>query len=104
MSADLPTLTLPRPHPRTLGWVGTTALAMGGGNSDPVLLGRPFANQGQAPLPLPHRGVAPELGGRVWLDGAGAHVSRSCRRHRRVVRGGLPPLQPGAIDADWRVL
>ena len=28
-----------RPHPRTLGWLGTTALAMGGSNQSIFLIG-----------------------------------------------------------------
>ncbi len=33
-------------HPRTLGWVGTTALAMGGSNQSLFLLAALFAGQG----------------------------------------------------------
>src|ERR1700738_1944930 len=36
----------PRPHPRTLGWVGTAALAMGGSNQSLFLIGALFVGQG----------------------------------------------------------
>jgi diguanylate cyclase (GGDEF)-like protein/PAS domain S-box-containing protein len=42
----------PRPHPRTLGWIGTTALAMGGSNQSLFLLGALVASQGSAAIPL----------------------------------------------------
>ncbi|HSX79247.1 MAG TPA: amino acid permease, partial [Candidatus Saccharimonadia bacterium] len=34
------------PHPRTLGWVGTTALAMGGSNQSLFIMGALFIGQG----------------------------------------------------------
>ena len=40
------------PHPRTLGWVGTTALAMGGSNQSLFLLGALLLAQGSAAIPL----------------------------------------------------
>jgi len=40
------------PHPRTIGWVGTTALAMGGSNQSLFLLGALIAGQGSAAVPL----------------------------------------------------
>lgn len=40
------------PHPRTLGWVGTTALAMGGSNQSLFLLGALLLAQGTAAIPL----------------------------------------------------
>ena len=36
----------PPPHPRTLGWLGTTALAMGGSNQSLFILAALFAGQG----------------------------------------------------------
>lgn len=39
-------------HPRSIGWVGTTALAMGGSNQSLFLLGALLAAQGTAALPL----------------------------------------------------
>src|SRR5579859_2893692 len=39
-------------HPRTLGWVGTTALAMGGSNQSLFLFGALIASQGSAAVPL----------------------------------------------------
>ena len=35
------------PHPRVLGWVGTTALAMGGSNQMIFLITALFVGQGQ---------------------------------------------------------
>ena len=46
---DLPlpqSATATVPHPRTLGWVGTTALAMGGSNQSLFLIAALFAGQG----------------------------------------------------------
>src|SRR5882757_5908360 len=36
-------------HPRTLGWIGTTALAMGGSNQSLFLLSALFIGQGAIP-------------------------------------------------------
>ena len=41
--------TPPRPHPRTLGWIGTTALAMGGSNQSLFLITALFVGQGSIP-------------------------------------------------------
>ncbi len=41
-----------RRHPRTLGWVGTSALAMGGSNQSLFLVGALIATQGSAAVPL----------------------------------------------------
>ncbi len=38
-----------RPHPRTLGWIGTTALAMGGSNQMIFLITALFVGQGSIP-------------------------------------------------------
>src|SRR6187399_455323 len=49
---DIPTTrdsTLPQPHPRTLGWVGATALAMGGSNQSLFLMAALFVGQGNIP-------------------------------------------------------
>src|SRR6266699_4341215 len=40
------------PHPRTIGWIGTTALAMGGSNQSLFLIGALFLSQGSAAVPL----------------------------------------------------
>jgi diguanylate cyclase (GGDEF)-like protein len=40
------------PHPRTIGWIGTTALAMGGSNQSLFLLGALLLGQGSAAVPL----------------------------------------------------
>src|SRR6266851_7914656 len=37
------------PHPRTMGWIGTTALAMGGSNQSLFLMGALIAGQGSIP-------------------------------------------------------
>ena len=39
----------PALHPRSLGWVGTTALAMGGSNQSLFLIGALFVGQGDIP-------------------------------------------------------
>jgi hypothetical protein len=36
----------PREHPRTIGWIGMTAFAMGGSNQSIFLIGALFAGQG----------------------------------------------------------
>ncbi len=41
-----------REHPRTIGWVGTTAMAMGGSNQSLFLIGALIAAQGSAAVPL----------------------------------------------------
>jgi signal transduction histidine kinase/CheY-like chemotaxis protein len=41
-----------REHPRTLGWLTTTALAMGGSNQSLFLIGALFIGQGSAAVPL----------------------------------------------------
>ncbi|GAC1575336.1 MAG: hypothetical protein NVS3B24_03840 [Candidatus Dormibacteria bacterium] len=40
------------PHPRTLGWLGVSALAMGGSNQSLFLIGALLAAQGSAAVPL----------------------------------------------------
>ena len=50
--ASEPALGLPAPHPRTLGWVRTAALAMGGSNQSLFLLGALLVAQGSAAIPL----------------------------------------------------
>src|SRR5438552_18665984 len=42
----------PPPHPRTIGWIGTTALAMGGSNQSLFLIGALILGQGSAAVPL----------------------------------------------------
>ena len=39
-------------HPRTIGWIGTTALAMGGSNQSLFLIGALILGQGSAAVPL----------------------------------------------------
>src|SRR5579859_140330 len=40
------------PHPRTIGWLGTTAIAMGGSNQSLFLIGALLLTQGSAAVPL----------------------------------------------------
>ncbi len=40
------------PHPRRLGWIGTTALAMGGSNQSLFIIGAIIVSQGTAAVPL----------------------------------------------------
>src|ERR1700694_1230140 len=40
------------PHPRTIGWIGTAALAMGGSNQSLFLIGALLLPQGSAAVPL----------------------------------------------------
>ena len=47
-----------RTHPRTLGWPGTVALAMGGSNQSLFLLGALLLSQGTAAIPLLIVGLA----------------------------------------------
>jgi hypothetical protein len=39
-------------HPRTLGWLGVSSLAMGGSNQSIFILGAVIAAQGSAAIPL----------------------------------------------------
>ena len=39
-------------HPRVVGWIGATALGMGGSNQSPFLLAALIAAQGSAAVPL----------------------------------------------------
>ncbi|MDQ1566726.1 MAG: hypothetical protein QOF96_1606, partial [Actinomycetota bacterium] len=42
----------PRQHPRTIGWIGTTALGMGGSNQSLFLISALLVAQGSAAVPL----------------------------------------------------
>ena len=44
--------TQPRDHPRTIGWLGTSALAMGGSNQMVFLVGALIAAQGSGAVPI----------------------------------------------------
>ncbi|MEA2319343.1 MAG: hypothetical protein QOD44_3532 [Solirubrobacteraceae bacterium] len=48
----MPVSQPPADHPRTIGWIGTTALAMGGSNQSLFLLGALLLAQGTAAVPL----------------------------------------------------
>jgi hypothetical protein len=41
-----------REHPRTIGWLGTVAVAMGGSNQSLFLIGALLAAQGTTAVPL----------------------------------------------------
>ena len=89
----------PTPAPAAIGWVGTTALAMGGSNQSLFLIGALFAGQahpgqGSAAVPLLIVGLLLELGGAARLDRADPDVAEPRRRHRRHLRRGVPALQP----------
>ncbi|MEA2677704.1 MAG: hypothetical protein QOJ81_1845, partial [Chloroflexota bacterium] len=45
-------IAAPRTHPRTIGWLGTVALAMGGSNQSLFLLGALLIAQGSGAVPL----------------------------------------------------
>jgi signal transduction histidine kinase/L-asparagine transporter-like permease len=49
MSTVEVTVPAQRPHPRTIGWLGTTAMAMGGSNQSIFILVALFAGQGAIP-------------------------------------------------------
>jgi diguanylate cyclase (GGDEF)-like protein len=49
---DPPDATLDSPHPRSLGWVRTASLAMGGSNQSLFLMGALLMAQGTAAVPL----------------------------------------------------
>ena len=97
-------------HPRVLGWVGTTALAMGGSNQMIFLITALFVGQGDIPgqgsaaVPLLIVGLLLELGGGAGLDRARSDVAEPGRRHRGGLRRGVPALQPGALGADRHLL
>ena len=49
-SAEIdPQFDVRHPHPRRIGWVGTTALAMGGSNQSLFLIAALFVGQGDIP-------------------------------------------------------
>lgn len=49
--------TAPRRHPRTIGWPGTVALAMGGSNQSLFLMGALLLTQGSGAVPLLIAGI-----------------------------------------------
>jgi hypothetical protein len=87
-----------RSHPRTIGWVGTTALAMGGSNQMIFLITALFIGQGDI---LGQGGAAVVLlivgvllgwaAAPAWTELV-SDVAKTRRRHFRRLRGGLPPL------------
>jgi len=86
---------VPRPHPRTVGWFGTTSVAMGGINQSLFLIGALFIGQGA----IPGQGSAAEAefqkildhSGIVWncWTGALAHlgVARANGQQARISKG-----------------
>ena len=103
-------VTPSRPHPRTMGWVGTTALAMGGSNQKIFLIAALFIGQGDIPgqgsaaVPLLIVGVllgwaaAPAWTELVlmWPNRVGG-ISAACAEAFR-------PYSPGALGADRHLL
>ena len=85
-------LGLPAPHPRTLGWVRTAALAMGGSNQSLFLLGALLVAQGQRRHPAAGGGSVVGSGGDAGLDRAAVDVAEPGRRDCCGVRGGFPPV------------
>ena len=85
-------------HPRTVGWFGTTSVAMGGINQSLFLLSALFIGQGAIPRAGQRRSgvawcrLALKLGGDAWLDGVDSHVSEPRRRDRGNMRGGVSAL------------
>ena len=78
-------------HPRTIGWFGTVALAMGGSNQSLFLISGLMLSQGSGAVPL--------LVGGCFLSRQRPAGSSSAswwpkpgRRHRRDVCGGLPAV------------
>ena len=93
-----------REHPRTIGWLGTSALAMGGSNQMVFLIGALIAAQGSAAIPILIVGVLLGWAAAPGLDRARAHVAQARRRHRRDVRRGVPAVQPDPREPDRRLL
>ena len=91
-------------HPRTIAWLGTTALAMGGSNQSLFLIGALVVSQGSAAVPLLIVGLLLSWVALPGLDRAGPDVAEPRRRYRRDVRRGLPAVQPGAGEPDGRLL
>ena len=91
-------------HPRTLGWPGTTAMAMGGSNQSLFLIGVIFVSQGSAAVPLLIAGLVAELDGDPGLARADHDVAEPCGWHRGHLRRGLPSLQSCAREPDRGLL
>ena len=81
-----------REHPRVLGWLGTTALAMGGSNQSLFLIGALIATQGTAAVPLLVVGLLLSYAAApgwtelilMWPNRVGGDCGD--------LRGGVPPL------------
>ena len=97
-------------HPRTLGWVAATALAMGGSNQSLFLITALFAGQGDIPgqgsaaVPLLIIGLL-----LAWAAAPGwtelvLMYPEAGRRDRGDLRGGLSSLQPGTGQPHRRLL
>ncbi len=103
-------MSTPALHRRTLGWVGTAALAMGGSNQSLFLIGALFAGQeaisgpGQRRRSAAHRRRAAELGGAARLDRARPALTQPRRRHRRGVHRGVRAVQHAAVGAGRLLL
>jgi hypothetical protein len=82
-------------HPRTISWVGTTALAMGGSNQSLFLIGALVISQGSAAIPLLAVGRSDRRA--AGVDPARADRARCVgyeELERRVLAG-----QPAAVAA-----
>ena len=92
MSSTSCEVSVAPPHPRVLGWFGTTALAMGGSNQMIFLITALFVGQGEILGARQRRGPAPHFWRPSWLgrgprlDRARADVAESRRRHLRRLR------------------
>lgn len=92
-----------RPHPRSLGWIGTTALAMGGSNQSLFLIAALFVGQGAIPgqgsaaVVLLIVGVILSWAAAPALDRAGITMARPRGRHRGGVFRGIPTVQSGSV-------
>ena len=86
------------PHPRVLGWFGTTALAMGGSNQMIFLITALFVGQGailgqgSAAVPLLIFGRSSRLGRGPGLDRARPDVAEPRGRYLGGMRGSVSSL------------
>ena len=93
-----------RAHPHVMGWLGATALGMGGSNQSLFLLAALGGIAGHGGHSSVGVRTAAELGGAAGVDRAGADVAEPCRRDLGVVRRGLSSVQPGAGQPHRDVL
>ena len=100
----------PLPHPPRIGWIGTTALAMGGSNQSLFLIAALFAGQegipgqGSAAVPLLLLGLLLSYAAVPGWTELVLMSPQPGRRHCRGLYGCFPPLQRRSLDADRCVL